>query len=167
MRLSDAASACCTKTWSQNKMTGTVSVPGPVHNGFIHWRLEPYIKNTQLWICPSMSATVTPSTTDATSYLSTHAVTNRNANYPTLEGTQEAAFRVTPAEVILWQDAISWYETGSAANLLRSSGLAGNYGSPHGLGGANMVNCGYLDGHVKSLAIMNWFATMKTLNTWR
>ena len=166
-RLSDAAATCCTKTWSRNKCTTTLTQPSGVQNGFVHWRLDPYIKNTQLWICPSMSATVTPNTADQTSYLSTHAVTNRNANYPTLEGTAESAFLVSPAQVILWQDAISWYETTTAANILRSSGLAGSYGSAHGLGGGNMVNCAYLDGHVKSLPIMQWWADIRTLTTWR
>jgi len=41
---------CCSKAWSQNK---NASLPTAVATGYVHTRLEPYIKNTQILACPS------------------------------------------------------------------------------------------------------------------
>jgi prepilin-type N-terminal cleavage/methylation domain-containing protein/prepilin-type processing-associated H-X9-DG protein len=162
VRVTDAAAACCAKSWSQNKVAALpLTFPGSVHNGFIHWRLAPYIKNKQIWLCPSMAPNIDPDAVDATSYLSSHSIANKNGTYPSIEGYSEAALRIQPVDLIIWQDAVSWYESTTAANIVRSSGNVGDYGSPHGLGGNNIVNCGYLDGHVKSLPIMAWWQQIR------
>jgi prepilin-type N-terminal cleavage/methylation domain-containing protein len=47
---------CCGKSWSQNKYASApVSNPGPVHNGYVHWRYQPYVNDWKIWACPSMS----------------------------------------------------------------------------------------------------------------
>ncbi len=160
---------CCWKSWSGNKTTTLpITMPGPVAVGYVHWRLNPYIKNWQVWNCPSMSTAFNPETTDATSYLTGLCITSNNGGVaPALEGVSESALRVAPVDIIVWQDALRWYEPGGAANLYRSTGQADNYGSAHGLGGGCMVNCGYLDGHVKSLPIMAWWGQIHSTQPWR
>jgi prepilin-type N-terminal cleavage/methylation domain-containing protein/prepilin-type processing-associated H-X9-DG protein len=158
------AGPCCTKAWSPNKNATT---PGGVANGFIHQRLDPYVKNTQLWLCPSMgSATFNPATVDTTSYLSSMVITNRVG----LCGKKESALTKSESEIIVWQDAIAWACVTSCANMWRgiSTGEFNTAGSStaHGQGGGAMVNCGYADGHVKSLAIMAYGAAIAPANTW-
>jgi len=170
LSVADPAAACCSKAWSQNKTTSaTISSPAAVQNGYVHWRLAPYIKNDQVWVCPSMSS-LSPATVaaaDSTSYLSGNNIAQRNGTFPVIGGYPEAALKAQPVDIIIWQDALTWYEPGTAANIVRSSGQAGNYGSPHGLGGGCIVNCGYLDGHVKSLPIMAWWAEIRRSAPWR
>ncbi len=161
--LLDTATACCTKTWSPNK---NATAPAAVANGFVHFRLAPYIKNSGIWRCPSMSAAFNPDTTDATSYLSTMAITNRVG----LSGRKEAALTKSESEVIVWQDAIAWACPTGCANMWR--GIAtGEFdtsrsNSPHGQGGGSMVNCAFADGHVKSIAMMAYSQIVAPANTW-
>ncbi len=169
LRVSDASVACCSKSWSGNKDTTKTPAarPGAVANGFIHSRFDPYVKNWQVWRCPSMEASFDPSATDATSYLSAHVIGNRYGNI-TIEGYGEADLKVPEAELPLWSDAIGWYEPGGSANLWRSTGQSNNYTVPHGSGGASTINVAYLDGHVKSVPIMKWWEEVhKYSSNWR
>jgi prepilin-type N-terminal cleavage/methylation domain-containing protein/prepilin-type processing-associated H-X9-DG protein len=169
---------CCKKAWSQNKYaTAPVGLPGPVANGFVHWRLAPYVKNSQVWRCPSMSVAVNPDVNDETSYLSSHLISNSSGSgYGTggsgsLGGAAEAELKVSEAEIIVWQDALSWYSTSTSASLYR--GLTTNSNdiditkcaTPHGTGG--VTNCAFLDGHVKAEPLLAWSPLILQFNTWR
>ncbi|MHB8994435.1 MAG: prepilin-type N-terminal cleavage/methylation domain-containing protein [Armatimonadota bacterium] len=162
-------SGCCYKSWSQNKTASTtIAPPNAVVSGYIHWRLNPYIKNSQIWRCPSMGGTFDPLTSDATSYLTGNNITSSTGGVaPSLSGVAEASLKAEPVNIIIWQDALTWYEPTTAANIYRSTGQAANYGSSHGLGGGCIVNCGYLDGHVKSLPIMAWWGEIHSKQPWK
>jgi prepilin-type N-terminal cleavage/methylation domain-containing protein len=112
--------------WCSNK---NATRPGAVKSGLVHYRLDPYVKNTQLWMCPSMAAALTwNGTTDATAYLTTLSTVNTVAG-ACLENTAESAFIVSPAEIPLWSDAMGWVTTAGSANMVRGPG--GRHG-PHG-----------------------------------
>ncbi len=154
---------CCSKAWSPNK---NASLPSAVATGYVHTRLEPYIKNTQVWICPSMSSSFNPGTSDASSYLSAMCITN----LVYLGGRKEASLRRSETEIIVFQDAIAWSCATGCANMWR--GIAtGEFNTaasstPHGQGGGAMVNCGFSDGHVKSMAIMAYAPVIAPAASW-
>jgi prepilin-type N-terminal cleavage/methylation domain-containing protein/prepilin-type processing-associated H-X9-DG protein len=163
-QLCPAGPTCCAKTWSANKNATT---PTGLANGFIHWRLDPYIKNTQVWICPSMgSFAANPATADSTSYMSSMVITNRVG----LCGRKESTLTKSESEIITWNDAVGWACSTTCANMWRgiSTGEFNTAGSStsHGQGGGAMVNCAYADGHVKSLAIMAYGAAVAPAGTW-
>jgi prepilin-type N-terminal cleavage/methylation domain-containing protein/prepilin-type processing-associated H-X9-DG protein len=157
--LGASSSGCCRRTWTQNKTGSTgLSAPGPVHNGYAHWRLHPYIGSWEIWECPSMTDKPDAENGNETSYLSALAVTNRSAHYDTLESKPEAKFAFPTSELCIFQDAVRWYEPGSAANLMRSSGQSHSYRTGHGgAGGGGQNNMGFVDGHVASMNLPGWF----------
>ena len=166
------AAPCCSKTWSQNHDTATnpPPCPAPVVTGFISERSMPYMKNTQIWICPSMGGNFDASSTDNSSYLSSHCITNQVG----AQHLNEAQYKISPAQVTIWQDAVEWYNTTGCANMWRglpvcgdgSSNMAGS-ATAHGQGGTAIINVGFLDGHVKSMPIMEWSTIVNQANTWR
>ncbi|MDX9980746.1 MAG: type II secretion system protein [Lentisphaeria bacterium] len=156
-RLSDSTVDCCHKTWGQNKHA--TNPPGGVHNGFVHRRLFPYTNEYDIWKCPAMASTPSTSdSTDSTSYLSTLCVTNRNAHYETLEGAAEAAIKVSPSELPLFQDAVGW--DGSGANIPRAADIA-TLRTSHD----NQSNMVFMDGHVESMNVKGWFVIIQKGNT--
>jgi len=131
--------------------------PGVVGNGLVQYRLDPYIKNTQIWMCPSMATTLnwTFPTQDRTAYLTTLA-TVTSVVTACLQNTQESAFIVSPAEIPLWSDAMGWVTTAGSANMIRVAATdVVTFNALHN----DQVNVGYLDGHVKSIQAMNYFKT--------
>jgi prepilin-type N-terminal cleavage/methylation domain-containing protein/prepilin-type processing-associated H-X9-DG protein len=170
-RMSDSSAApCCGKSWSQNKTTSTaLTPPGPVHNGYVHWRLHPYVGSWEVWECPAMTATFDPETQDATSYLSALVITahRTTVGYPPLEGFPESSLRVSPSVVPMFQDAIRWYEPGGAANMPRSTGQIMSYGTTHGLFGAASANVGFFDGHVEGMKMGPWWTMLHSNRPWR
>jgi prepilin-type N-terminal cleavage/methylation domain-containing protein/prepilin-type processing-associated H-X9-DG protein len=162
--------ACCTRSWDRNKC-GTAPAPAPswMYNGFIHWRLAPYVKNSQVWRCPSMSSAVDPDTQDQTSYLSSHNIYNAFAG--SLGGALESDLKASEADIIVWQDAITWFNATTCANLYQGIGNAAQPTqldqsvTSHGRGG--IINCAYLDGHVKALPLLAWAPAIKTATGWR
>jgi prepilin-type N-terminal cleavage/methylation domain-containing protein/prepilin-type processing-associated H-X9-DG protein len=164
LRLSDASVGCCHKTWSQNKMSS--GSPSGVHNGFVHVRLYSYTSTYDVWKCPSMSNDPKPTdTNDKTAYLSTLAVTDRSAGgYDTIEGSSEAAIKVSPSELTIFQDAMAWYVGSSGANLPRTAEFA-SLNSPHG----RQTNANFMDGHVENMNVGNWLTLIRKGNggTWK
>ncbi len=167
-RVSTSAAACCRKSWSQNK-TGSLPIRKPhgVHNGYVHWRLNPYVKNWQLWVCPAMDRNFNPETQDTTSYLSSHAIANRYGPTASIEGHTESGLTISPAELPLWQDAVQWYEGTSCANLYRCWSNSDQRASAHGVGITSPMNVGFLDGHVKSMPIAAWGKLVHQNQPWR
>ncbi len=144
-------SACGKKGWCPNKTTlqGT-------SNGFVHVRLYSYTSTYEVWKCPSMATDPKPSdTTDSTSYLSTLAVTDSNTVYSTLEGSSEAAIKVSPSELTMFQDTMTW-NTASGANLARTADVT-TLNTPH----AKQTNASFLDGHVENMSVGGWFTLIK------
>ena len=90
--------------------------------------------------------------------------------YPvSLENTAMAQLKV-PAETPLIQDAVSWYEPGSAANLYRSTWQFSGWTSPHGSGATGITEVAFADGHVKAMPIQAWVQMIKdadTNRTWK
>ncbi len=157
--------ACGNQGWCGNRThTLPIGAPGPVSQGYVHWRLMPYVKNDQLWKCPSMSATVQPSSQNHSSYLTTMTTVNTMANW-CLQGDHESLLRHSPAETPVWLDAIVWYTpTYVAANLLRCSLTdLQEMGSPHGRESGAPMNIGYADGHVKSMPVHSAYHYIRNL----
>ena len=159
IRLSDAASGCCKKAWSQNKTS--TNPPNGVANGFVHVRLYSYTNTYDVWKCPSMANDPKPTdTNDVTAYLSTLAVTDRSAGgYSTLEGAPEAAIKVSPSELTVFQDAVSWYVNSTGANLARTADFA-PLNSSHQV----QTNAAFLDGHVAGMNTGNWLSLIRLGN---
>ncbi|MDX9980745.1 MAG: type II secretion system protein [Lentisphaeria bacterium] len=162
IRLSDASATCCRRAWNQNKHA--TNSPEGVHNGNVHVRLHPYTNEYAVWKCPSMAANPVPASTEAentkaTSYLSTLVVTNKNSHYETLEGAAEAAIKVSPSELPIFQDAVAW-NTASGANLARTADLA-SLRSSH----QNQTNAVFLDGHVENMNVSGWLTVIRKGNT--
>ena len=169
-RMSDPAAGCCRKSWNQNKTTTlNLTPPGPVHNGYVHWRLEPYVGNWEVWHCPAMTSSFDPETQDATSYLSALVITayRTTVGYPPIEGFPESSLQASPSTVPLFQDAVRWYEPGSAANMPRSTGQIANYGTSHGLRGGALANVGFIDGHVEGMKMGPWWSMLHANRPWR
>lgn len=139
--------------WCSNMgAAGATSAPGMTRACFLHARLDPYVKNIQVWVCPSMGGIVSL-TADNTSYGSTLACVNTWPN-TCLQNTRESAFVMSPAEIPLLMDSVAW--SGTPANMLRSATTA-DVRSPHG----STINQAYLDGHVKTLPCQGWYQAMK------
>jgi len=157
------ALACGQQGWCDNRQhTLPITMPGAIRSGYVHWRLNPYIKNWQLWICPSMTPNFNPTTQNATSYLTTlRTVTT----WPTwnLEGATESSLIRSPAETPLYLDAIRWYTpTYVAANLLRCPlDQLQAMGSAHGQESGAPMNIAYADGHVKSQPVMKGYIEIR------
>ncbi|MEI6502795.1 MAG: DUF1559 domain-containing protein, partial [Armatimonadota bacterium] len=140
----EANSGCCTAGgWSYNKRgVGVTTVPGLVKNDFVWIRMDPYVKNSQIWICPSMGGTMTPGA-DSGSYLTTLCMVSA---WPAinLENTPESTIsKVSPAEVPIWMDAVGWQTASGSANLIRAGrGAITAFNCLHN----DQVNVGYLDG---------------------
>ena len=116
-----------------------------------------------------MTASFDPETQDATSYLSALVITTyrTTVGYPPIEGFPESSLRVSPSVIPMFQDAVRWYEPGSAANLPRSTGQIAHYGTSHGLRGGAMVEVGFFDGHVEGLKLGPWWAMVHSNRPWR
>jgi len=158
LRLSVDA-ACCHKAWSQNKTS--TNAPSGVANGFVHVRLYSYTSTYDVWKCPSMANDPKPTdTNDLTAYLSTLAVTDRSSGgYSTLEGASEAAIKVSPSELTVFQDAVSWYVNSTGANLARTADF-----SPLNSSHQGQTNAAFLDGHVSGMNTGNWLSLIRQGN---
>ena len=150
-----SALACCKEVWDKGR--GQTKPIGSTC-GYVDQRLLPYIKNSQIWQCPSM--TLTPGLgPDWQSYLTSLSAINQRAT-ARLENTPEASFKVSPSEVILWADCVGWSPNPNAANLINCVGNTMALYPPHN----DQVNVGYLDGHVKSLQVYTfWITAQKSL----
>jgi prepilin-type processing-associated H-X9-DG protein len=144
--------ACGNQGWCRNNGTPAPRPTGN-ENGFVDTRLTPYIKNTQIWACPSMTMALASLGNSWSSYLTTMSMFN-NAN--NLENTAESAFKMDASTIILWSDCSGWSRTGTAANFATAGGVITGYQPAHN----DQVNVEYLDGHVKSVQIMNWYSTI-------
>jgi len=154
-----SAMACGNKGWCGNKVTG-LTIPGPVGNGYVHTRVNPYINDWNLWGCPSMPTKPTPSTGDSTSYMCGLVMTNTSGEgYSTLEGQSEAIIKPSPSVLPIWQDAMAW--TGTGANLARTCNTI--YATPHGAGPGGKMMTAYMDGHVEGLVSLNWLSSLRSI----
>jgi len=149
-------SACGKRGWCPSKTT----LQG-VSNGFVHVRLFPYTSTYDVWKCPSMANDPKPTdTNDLTAYLSTLAVTDRSSGgYSTLEGASEAAIKVSPSELTVFQDAVSWYVNSTGANLARTADF-----SPLNSSHQGQTNAAFLDGHVSGMNTGNWLSLIRQGN---
>jgi prepilin-type N-terminal cleavage/methylation domain-containing protein/prepilin-type processing-associated H-X9-DG protein len=143
--------ACGNNIWCSNhSATVTLAAPGLVRSYWLPMRLDPYVKNLQVWVCPSMGGATTIAS-DMTSYQNTMAVVNV---WPAtcLECTSESDLKRSPAEIPTMQDAVTWYDGGGSANVARAASGSIPLRSPHG----TIVNVAFVDGHVKTMASGAW-----------
>jgi prepilin-type N-terminal cleavage/methylation domain-containing protein/prepilin-type processing-associated H-X9-DG protein len=159
-----ATATCCSEAWNYNRYTAApVGAPGIVASGWIPMRLDPYVKNRQVWSCPSMATKADP-TVDGSGYLGCMVITDRNAVKVSLGGLASGALG-RPAETPLYSDALSWLETGGSANMYRGTAAIPPQASPHDSSGSNAImNASYCDGHVKAVTITAFWTQMKA--TW-
>ena len=131
---------------------GNVRNPWQAVTGlWLHVRLDPYVKNYQVWMCPSLSATPVTATSQEVAYISSltwHTGTPR----VTLQGVKESALLMTPAQIPFFADVLS-YETSGYIGCRLITFAAAPLASNHN----DQVNVGFLDGHVKSLAVRNYW----------
>ena len=162
-------SACCAgKVWTGNKFAATpLTPPAPVATGYVHRRYQTYVGDWKTWQCPSMSTMANAQGADQTSYLSSLCISSStSANSllnPYMGGIKESRLRVSPANLPLWQDAVSWLDNGSA-NMARSvtPGLWSAWITGH----VSMTNAGYMDGHVGSNNVQGWMNELKANRPW-
>jgi prepilin-type N-terminal cleavage/methylation domain-containing protein/prepilin-type processing-associated H-X9-DG protein len=162
--------ACCQKSWGVNKQASLpLKSPGMIANGWLHARLNPYVKSIQVWVCPSMGGTVTL-TTDSTSYLSGLCIKNATTKtWQDMEGLSETDLKQSPAVVPLIQDAVGWTTTDTCANMWDFIGRPGTVNalsSPHGKSITDILNVAYCDGHVKAVPMLKWFMDYRNLAPW-
>lgn len=141
--------------WCRNK---NATRPGMTDCGWVHAILDPYIKNNQVWVCPSMGGTVSTSV-NAVSYLSTLITVN---TWPTwcLSKSTEASLLKSPAEISLWNDCVGWVTADGSANMIRTpAGAITQFTTYHN----DQANVAYLDGHVKSLPGMGWYDAVRKM----
>ena len=145
--------ACGKQGWCRNGVAagGTPNAPTGNEDGYVDVILTPYIKNTQIWACPSVTVSGGVRN-DWTAYLTTLCTVNTWPN-SCLENTPESAFKVDPSSIIVWSDQTGW--AGTPANMVRSAPT--DFKPPHN----DQINCAYLDGHVKSIQVRNWYSTIK------
>jgi prepilin-type N-terminal cleavage/methylation domain-containing protein/prepilin-type processing-associated H-X9-DG protein len=129
----------------------TLAAPGMVENGWLHARLSPYVKNVQVWVCPSMGGTVSLTTANV-SYLNTLTVVTSVVR-TCLSATSESEFLISPSEIPVVMDAVSW---GGVNNMVRSQATV-SLRSPH----VAVVNTAFADGHVKTLPAAAWYRMIK------
>ncbi len=126
---------------------GAVRNPWQTATGlWLHVRLDPYIKNYQVWMCPSLGAAppVTASSQEI-AYISSLTWCTSSTRV-SLQGVREASLLLTPAQIPFFADVLTYETSGYVGCRLVSMGgpLASNHN--------DTVNVGFLDGHVKSLA---------------
>jgi len=122
----------------------TMGNPGAVTGLWLHTRPDAYVKNMQIWKCPSMSnAPITAASQDI-SYISSLSW-NLNNTRVTLQGVQESSLLLSPAEIPFFADAVSWQVAGTPCALVAVAPDAVH--TTHN----DTANTGFLDGHVKAL----------------
>ncbi|MHB8994434.1 MAG: DUF1559 family PulG-like putative transporter [Armatimonadota bacterium] len=133
---------------------------------WLHTRLDPYTKNMQVWMCPSLAAgTVTTASQDV-GYISSLSWCLSNTGV-TLMGVKDASLRLSPVQIPFFGDAISYETSGyTGCRLISMAGrpLNSNHNS--------QVNVGFLDGHVKSMQVQNYWKMANDsyvggVNAWR
>ena len=147
-------SAGCGRNNDQNAASGAACrQPWQTVTGlWLHMRLDPYIKNMQVWTCPSLGST--PPVSASSQEIAYISSLSWNLNVPrvSLRATNEASLLMSPAEIPFFADVVSYQTTGYVGCQLigfANVPLASNHN--------DQVNVGYLDGHVKSLAVRNYW----------
>ncbi|MEN6305057.1 MAG: DUF1559 domain-containing protein [Armatimonadia bacterium] len=132
--------------------------------------LAPYIKNTQLFECPSSSARYYGTTSHSGSYGSNiTSVVNNQLGRPYLYCYRATASFQYPAETMIFADSLATTSTPSTASVsIRYNSVTGAFDSVTKLHneGSNVT---YLDGHSKWISYSAMTSTSATnLNTfWR
>ena len=143
-----------------------MSNPRSVTGLWLHTRLDAYVKNMQIWKCPSMGGFTVTDASQEISYISALSWCLAS-NRVTLQNVQESALLLSPAEISFFGDAVSWQIAGTPCRLVSSRPDALH--TTHN----DTTNVGYLDGHVKALAAMAyWQMAFDSYNgvagkTWR
>ena len=138
-----------------NDQTGTT---GPARNPWqtvtscwLNVRLDPYLKNQNVWMCPSLSAGPVTLASQEVGYISSLSWC-LNVPRVTLLGVPEASLQLTPAQIPFFGDVLSYKTSGYiGCRLISMAGcpLAANHN--------DQVNVAFLDGHVKSMAVLAYW----------
>ena len=118
---------------------------------WLNTRLDPYIKNQQLWMCPSLAGPAVTTASQEVGYISSLSWCLSNAGV-TLMGVQEAAFKLSPASIPFFGDVLTYQTNGYVGCRLVSMANCPLNSCHNG-----QVNVGFIDGHVKSLQVMNYW----------
>jgi len=147
-------------------------VPAIEVNNMIHTTLNPYIKNAQLWKCPNGEAAwVDSQPISATNMPWDYGWNYLLCGYDYLNGTQDGSWPVYtiekydhPAESMMFADG-GRFIAASYPPLLLWPGY-GNYGRlPIGRH-MEQANCGFVDGHAKSVLLTKLVDPMQQQNYW-
>jgi prepilin-type processing-associated H-X9-DG protein len=105
----------------------------------------------QIWMCPSLAAGTVTSASQEVGYISSLSWCLSNTNV-TLMGVKEASLKLSPVQIPFFGDTISYETSGyTGCRLITMANCPLN--SPHN----SQVNVGFLDGHVKSLQVQNYW----------
>jgi len=118
---------------------------------WLNTRLDPYVKNYQIWMCPSLAQGPVTATSQEVGYISSLSWT-LSVPRVTLMGVPEAALLLSPAQIPFFGDVLT-YET----NGYTGCRLVSMAGCPLASAHNDQVNVGFLDGHVKSMAVMAYW----------
>jgi len=116
---------------------------------WLNTRLDPYVKNYQIWMCPSLGAGPVTSASQNVGYISSLSWC-LNVPRVTLMNTSEASLLMTPSEIPFFGDMMGYGNTTGSCRLVST---VGPYSSNHN----DQVNVSFLDGHVKSMQVQNYW----------
>ena len=118
---------------------------------FLNSRLDPYTKNQQIWMCPSLGAAMPTVTSQEVGYISSLSWCLTNTRV-TLMGIQESALLLDTAAIPFFADVLAYQTSGYiGCRLVSFSGV------PLAAEHNDQSNVGYLDGHAKSLQVQNYW----------
>jgi prepilin-type N-terminal cleavage/methylation domain-containing protein/prepilin-type processing-associated H-X9-DG protein len=150
----------CARNNDQSGATGECRRPWQTVTGlWIHDRLDPYVKNMKVWMCPSLSNTEPTLSSQEIGYISALSWCQSSARV-TLMGVQESHLLLSPAQIPFFGDVLAYKTAGYIGCRLISFSQAPLAGSHN-----DQVNVGFLDGHVKSMAVRAyWDMANKSYN---
>jgi len=162
----------------------------PNHSMSFRWALQPYIKNTQVWVCPSNpndvilnadgtcnhwcdqgyfppgSTTIQLGSVESTSYAINDAASQFNGNYPKLAVITSPAQKLLMVETYRqnWDDYASpWWCSGGTAD----GAASGNFTAGGWAGHMGSFDCLFADYHVKSMKPNNTVGPLgQTFSMW-
>ena len=149
------------KGWRFNRRPITVTPPGGVKNGYVHWRVNQYVGEWEAWKCPGMKTSIAPATTDYSAYLCSLVI--KTDQWRNLEGAKESSLAMSPSEIPLWQDAVAWYQPDGEAQNMTSCSMKQTYKTCHtqASGSAarmNIAYIAYIDGHAYVRDPVSWMS---------
>ena len=118
---------------------------------WLNTRLNPYVKNYSIWMCPSLTAAPVTAASQEVGYISSLSWC-LSVPRVTLMGVSEADLMLNASEIPFFSDVVTYQTSGYIGCRLISMA-----GCPLRTRHNDQTNVAFLDGHVKSLAVTTWW----------